>query len=229
LSLLVAATWIAIGFFVLRYAGQRFVFHEPRRADIAAAAVVLAFVIGAYWPLSDRLGAGPDALPAAGPGSSSVAAPALAPAALHDVSSECTNKKLARTSEYGVFDSLSGSEKWPKDIPRRADVRGTAFYVARGWAAVLEGRVTPAKAVCLVVDGNIESRATTFYGAARPDVAAAFSVPALNPTGFTIFVPPALLSGHHHVQAAVEKPDGTFSVLNHAWDVAPSGAVTALR
>lgn len=48
LDILFSLVWVVVLFFAIRFAGQRF-FHENYRADIAAIAVALAFVVGALW------------------------------------------------------------------------------------------------------------------------------------------------------------------------------------
>jgi hypothetical protein len=215
---------MAIGFFVLRYLGQRFYFHEPRRADVAALAVVLAFVLGAYWPLSVRFGSDNVAAPPA-----AAPAPAPAPGRVQNVSSNCKATALqVQPPGYGHIDSLSTSPGVPTDIPGGASIRGASFYVARGWV-VDAGRSVPAKAACLVVDGHVEPKALSYYGYDRPDVAAGLHTPGLARSGFEIlFRRDALTDGKHHIQVAAEAVDGSVWVVQDTLDldVSPSGGVT---
>lgn len=245
MSLLVAATWVVIGFFVLRYLGGRYVFHEHRRADIAAATVVLAFIVGAYWPLVNRnSGLSPSPLPA--PSSVPIAAaPATAaptvtvPVAavsnaappevprIANVTNYCRSAKAQpQSAALGFFDLLS-DERAPNDVPRPASVGSGNLLVARGWAA--PGRHL-AKAVCLIVDGHVERRAISFYGLRRPDVAAAMGLPALGASGFTILLPPsAVANSSHRLQVAAESSEGSLAFLSGSWNVSPAGVVSAGR
>lgn len=242
MSLLVAALWVAIGFLVLRYAGARFVFHEPRRADIAALAVVVAFVLGAYWPLTNHAASGglsespapaapaaapPPVVPAPAAQGASAASPALAaPARVADVSNRCKTAALhSQAPANGFFDSLSDPQSPPQDIPRRADV-GAEVYVVRGWATNRQG-TGPAKSACLVIDGHIEPRALSFLGFPRADVAAALHLPGLANSGYAIVLGPSAVSRTgHRIQVAAEASDGSFSLLHGIWDVSPSGSVS---
>lgn len=211
-NLLFVALWSCLGFFALRLIAVRY-FHERWRANVAASGVVLAFAIGTLWPYSSRLRLAPAtnaAIVAA-----STAADATAPAVatpFRDVSARCgTVTGYLSVGGFGALDTLatqnntliSGGSKLAFGVP----------YKLYGWAADVS-HDRPASGVCLVVDGRVVRSAKSLYGAARPDVVAAFNRGALLPTAYVITIAPGLLArGHHELQVAVLSEHGIYMIV----------------
>jgi hypothetical protein len=202
--------WVVLGFIVLTWLA-RLVFHERFRAELAAAAVVLAFAAGAIWPFSERRAASTEV----------ATAPAAAPpAAVHmvpgrDVSLGCRTATLRSPKGHGSVDVV-GVRANGEVVPVAAggSVAPADVLVVKGWVAnrALSG---PAAGVCLVVDGALIRQASSVYGATRPDVGAAFHRDALNDTGFVVSLPASqLTAGVHTISAAAVAADGSASLVD---------------
>lgn len=100
-------------------------------------------------------------------------------------------------------------------IANRTASPGESLLVARpeiislrGWGADAAARL-PLAGVCLTVDGKIVGNANVVYGSARPDVAAAFTQPALSATGYEISVSSVELpTGRHFISVVGVTADG---------------------
>jgi len=202
--------WMVLGFLVLRWLG-RFVFHERYRAELAAAALVLAFTVGAIWPFSERIR----------PSTESAAAPAAAPAAPpsqpvpgQDVSRLCRTATLKAAAGHGSVDVL-GVRTGDQIVPfaGNGSVKQGDVLAAEGWVAD-QGLTQPASGVCLVVDGALVRDASSVYGGTRRDVAAAFHRDTLTNTGFAVFLPASkLVPGAHVISVAAVAADGSAYLI----------------
>lgn len=198
--------WIVVGFIALRWIGQRF-FHEPRRAAVFAASVVVAFAVGTAWPFSGLRGGAPTA-PAAPP----VAPVAVAPG--RDVGQICQSAHLVDAKALGsldvVGDVIAGK---PEQRPDAFVIDRAGTLLVSGWVADVDGK-TAATAACLVIDGKIDPHASAIYGVARPDVGAAYKTDALVPTGYSLTLPVRdLPRGVHRVTVAVVPSSGVTAAL----------------
>jgi hypothetical protein len=100
----------------------------------------------------------------------------------------------------------------PRRPPRRlqsAEARTTGFTIDKDGAVMVQGWAadgttkTAAVAACLLVDGKVVPAATATYGTARPDVATAYSLPAMGATGFMLtFGTSGLARGKHAISVA---------------------------
>jgi hypothetical protein len=163
----------------------------------ASALVAAAFVIGILVsPLTTRQD------------SSVVAEPA--PAALaSDVSSVCSQLKGTKVAPggFGSLDSITTASRG-RAVNSGAVVSASDAFLFSGWAADKD-RAMPARAVCLELDGVVSDGAFVTYGISRGDVSAAFSTPALTPTGFALHFPASTLGrGGHSIGVAVINADG---------------------
>lgn len=206
-----ALFWAVLGFFALRLLAQRY-FHEPRRAAVFSAGVVIAFLAGSALPLAGWTGG------ARGGTEDAVRASYAGP---HDVSATCRGANLSGTlKNLGNVDGIGEI----RDGRQVAEPTGfvadrTATLWLTGWAADVPGKV-PARAVCLVVDGRLDQRAAAGYGAGRVDVATAYHVDALAATGFMVSIPVSdLSSGAHRVTVAAVLASGETDPISSNWIV----------
>jgi hypothetical protein len=193
--------WIVVGFFILRAAALRF-FREPRRADVAAAAVVVAFAAGALWPFSPRIEPASQqqaaAVQTAAPAAPAVAATA---GAASDVSSRCDKRQLAPGDGTGSLDVLSTADGTA--VPDGGTSPARTVLLVRGWAVDKSGPL-PATVVCLIVDGKISTRSVVHLGGPRPDVATALGNQAVLNSAFEVKFDPAVLPHGKHRLAIAE-------------------------
>ncbi len=228
-TLLFLVLWIAVAFFVLRFFGQRY-FHEPRRADVAALGIAVAFALGALWPYSARLGSG------APPAAAQTSAPAATPPAqqvvganvlgtgdppgTRNVSATCRSTKspFGRSSD-GSIDDVRADAQQSAIIADGGRMDQRLQYIVDGWAAdPAAGR--PALGVCLMIDGKVDARGRAYFGVARPDLASGFHHDELTPSGYLIAIPPGLLSrGRHRIQVLSRAAGGKLLVLPAARNV----------
>jgi hypothetical protein len=196
---------IVVGFFALRWLGQRF-FTGQYRADVFALVVVVAFVAGALVPFGHRPGS-----PEPAPAPAAVVAPPVAPAPSvaaavpppHDVRTVCQAVKKLTGAGFGNIDGV-GMVKDGRTISQAAGfhLNRSALLGVQGWAADGTAKV-PGEGACLVIDGTLRADATSFYGNLRPDVAAASKLPAMTAVGYVITLPAtALKPGTHLVRVA---------------------------
>jgi hypothetical protein len=196
------------GYFVLVRLGRR-LFTGKFRAETAAAAMVVAFIIGSEWPYAQR---DTTAL------SESPAAPAngnAAPGAPRDASQVCTSARLVGGAGKGYLD---GARTQHTAGTRIATIRlqSSDELVLNGWATEPDSSRT-AQSACPVVDGEIVHDVRVTYGALRPDVAAAFGNPGLTASAFEIDIPARRFSaGRHRVQAAAVSADGSARLVDGA-------------
>ncbi|HTU69710.1 MAG TPA: hypothetical protein VMF11_05265 [Candidatus Baltobacteraceae bacterium] len=177
---------VVVGFFVLRFLGRRF-FNQKYRADVVAAAIVAAFLIGLVWPLSHRGGA-PD-----------TSASAVKCSELNLTQADISQlKPLAGGTDIGSLDVTTlGDFKYSLDKFRK----GSTIY-ASGWVGDSATK-TPIRGVVLVIDSKTIVNATSSYGVARPDVAKVFG-PTMLYVGFlnAPISTAGLAKGRHVIQAA---------------------------
>lgn len=187
-------TWVVIGFIALRVLGARF-FNQKYRADVVAAAIVLAFVIGTLWPFSNRMGMQNGSAP------NSAASAAAEPNKLNLTEAVVSQlRPLEGTNDIGSLDVLQAT---PNDFARSmaAFQKGSTIY-ASGWVGD-GGAKAPIRGAVLVIDAKIIVDATPLYGQPRPDLARAFGPGMLNAGFLNVPIPTAGLSkGRHVIQAA---------------------------
>jgi hypothetical protein len=205
-----ALTWIVATFALVRWAVRR-LFQEPHRATFFSAAVVLAFVAGAYSSFAVR--GGPPA-----PSPQAVQAKYASP---HDVTGSCQGARLSHAvkglGNLDGFGELRAGKSEPEANGFVADRAGT--IEVGGWVADLPNK-TPAQAACLVIDGKLDPHASALYGIARPDVAASFHGDALVPTGFSLTLPVSnLRRGLHRVSVAVVLASGETDAISSGFSV----------
>jgi hypothetical protein len=205
LGLLYLAAWVILGFFALRMLGRRY-FHERHRADVAAAAIVLAFAAGTIWPYANRIGGS-----AADPLPTVAAPPPPPPTREHDVSAACTQKAPLHHGGVGSIDAVRDAAN--NAVNSGGSLPASDPFSVVGWAADKD-KAHPAAAVCLVVDGKLVPAPRSIYGANRSDVATATAHPELLTSGFGITAKSGLLRpGQHHIDVAVKSNDGSFATL----------------
>jgi hypothetical protein len=191
---------VIAGFFALRWIGRRYLTGRWR-ADGVAAATMLAFVLGVVSPLSGR-----HLWNAAVGAPGAAAAPAAPAAAGSDVAADCAKVTTVAPAGPAVLGNLDVIGDMVSGHP---EARTTGFTIdkdgtvmVQGWAA--DGTTkTAAVVACLLVDGKVASAATGTYGTARPDVATAYSLPAMGATGFMLtFGTSGLARGKHAIGVA---------------------------
>lgn len=202
--------WIAIGYLGLRQAGRRF-FSGPYRAEVAAAAIVVAFALGISWPHANSAEVAGSPPPVA---VAPAAPPPAAAARVTDVAKACAEARLSAAAGKGNVDAgavvTGGTEVPAGPLP---EVHKGDTFVLRGWAANSDLNA-PTAAACIIMDGKVVVATTGVYGGNRPDVAAAFNSPSLVPTGFQLLVAASAIPlGRHRIQAAAVAADGTASVI----------------
>lgn len=203
--------WAAVGFFLLRFLARRY-FHEPRRADTAALAVVVAFAAGAMWPFSERFGGGAtlgqvaDAVPTA------VATPLPVPAVRPSPRLvACKASPALLAGGTGFLDGMHEKTS-PTPILDGEIVPSRSTILVVGWAADREMN-GPASGICLVVDGHIETKAKVARGL-RPDLVTGFHKEGLLWCGYFIEIGPGTLhTGHVRIEVAEVAPDGSVRLL----------------
>jgi hypothetical protein len=216
-TLLFLCLWIVVAFFVLRYFGRRY-FHEPRRADVAALAVAVAFAAGALWPFSTRIGGARGAPP-----QSTAAEPMIVnavvigtgnPPGARDTTALCRSAKglVGRVAAPGSIDDVRSDEQQSATVAIGGQINSRVQYIVDGWASQ-RSLNRPASGVCLVVDGKLERHVRTYFGLLRPDLATGFHNDGIIPSGYLVIIPPGTLpAGKHRLQMASETAGG-LSIL----------------
>jgi hypothetical protein len=207
------ALFIVTRVVILRYTANSLV------ANVTGVALAVAFVAGSIartFVLPTPESAAPAAAPVSD-AAASAGAP-VAAAAPTDVTRNCRGVKGSPSPNgFGAFDSLQSDSGAAASA--NAELAGNVEYEAIGWAGD-GGKKSPALGVCLMVDGKFATRARSFYGSSRPDVANAFASPPLELSGFKIVIPPSSLpKGPHHIAVAVESLDGSFALAPHSFDI----------
>ena len=215
---------LLICFYVGRFIAMRFP-GSTLVANILAAAIVVAFVIGSLVrPFGGQTAtvASVDTPAATVQPAAATPAPAtsVAPARIRDVSGECSHLPAApNAGGIGSFDVLAAGTNGTTAIAQGASMGRNQEYVALGWGAD-DDRQSPAVAVCLLVDGKVALRAKSLYGAVRPDVAQALNAPGLGDAGFKILIPPGSLpAGAHTLAVAILSKDKSFRIAPNFWNV----------
>jgi hypothetical protein len=131
-------------------------------------------------------------------------------AGVRDVSAACRiHGALGSGATVGI-DAFAAS-RTTRDIPDHRDAPSAGAYEMYGWG---RDRIStgPARAVCLIVDGKVEDRATSLYGEPRADVAKALGNPDLARSGYLIKIPAATFTpGQHRIGVAVVSSDGSIA------------------
>ena len=191
-------------FFLMRYTP------DPRFANGATAAVFAAFLVGLYSARA-LLPVAP-APPAAAPALGSVLGTGTPPG-LRDTSGLCRSVNGSfGAAAPGSIDDLRSDEQQTSVVAEGGQVNARVQYVAEGWATE-SGMDRPAAGVCLVVDGKIEPRARSYFGLARPDIAAGYHHAEVGSSGYMLVIAPGTLSpGKHRIQAMSKLGSG-FATL----------------
>ena len=206
LDILFTFIWIVVIFSIVRFLGQRF-FNSPEkyRADVAAIAIVIAFLMGLFWPFSNR------ATPEPPPATASATATAVPVAICH--SPEPNQSTIirgigpAQGGHYsGAIDALLPDPNYPTTSTQFQ--AGCNIY-ANGWVANMESK-TPVPGIGFVIDSKRVVNATAAYGLLRPDVAHALNAPNLIRCGYWhAEIPTAgLRPGPHTIQVVGLSKDG---------------------
>lgn len=231
-TLLFLALWVVVAFFVLRFLAQRY-FTEPRRADVAALSVAVAFALGALWPFSARFGgsssheAGAGPIAAASPPAEQVVTATVLgagkPPGTRDLSAACRSVKGPfGNSSDGALDDLREDAPRSTIVADGGHVDRNEQYLIEGWAAE-PGETRPALGVCLIVDGKVDARGKVYFGVARPDLGAGFHNDQVVTSGYVIVVPAGLLSaGKHRLQVISRITGGKNVILRAPRDVTAS-------
>jgi hypothetical protein len=204
LGVLFSFVWIIVGFAAIRLAGQRF-FHEKHRADIAAFAVVIAFVAGALWHPFHSVNASAGNIGSTNAAwTSSVATTCYRPTGTkpHE---KVLHAMLAASRDYnGNLDVLAAEPGGEQTSAFRA---GCNIYAA-GWVADMTKK-SPAPGVVLVADARELIDVSAMYRQPRPDVVKAFGATTLLDTGFSGAMIPTtgLSAGPHTIQLGALSSD----------------------
>lgn len=203
--MLVTFICVVVGFIALRFLGKRF-FDQKYRADVVAAAIILAFLVGMLLPLSRPVT--PPVTPAVVPvpRQPAVATVCYTPSALDRSQGVRPPLKQATGKGYaGAIDTLTSDPGATQPFNGQA---GCNIY-ASGWVANMAKKV-PARGVVLVVDSRDVINATQVYGVLRPDVVKFFGAANLLRTGFVkAAIPTAgLAKGPHTIQLGALGNDG---------------------
>jgi hypothetical protein len=217
LNILFVCFWLVMGFFGLRFAGDRF-FHEKYRSDVAAVAVVLAFAIGALWSFSNRIGTLPMTVPVA------TGAPAAATVCHSDKKINLTRKIMrgvnpAKSGDYGGSVDVLQSD--PSGTQNATEFQAGCIIYASGWAANVAAKA-PVSGVVLVVDSKDIIDATSVYREERPDVAKGYGAATMLRVGYRNAAVPTtgLAKGQHALQVGALSKDGRWYY--------PVGALTTI-
>lgn len=211
ISVLFLLLWIVVGFFALRWLGQRF-FKERYRADVFALAVAVAFAAGALGPFGvRRVEAPPAAVPPP------VAANVPAPQPPQNVMKVCKLVRKLAGSALGSVDSVGTAKDDKVDQQRNGFLLDRkASLGVTGWVADAPTK-TPATAACLIIDGVVRPDAIAVYGNLRPDVATAYNTQAMAATGYLLTLPARVLkSGVHTVSVASVTASGAAALPSSA-------------
>ena len=203
-------------FVAIRQVGALF-FKGPRRADAAAAFIVIAFGLGLLVG-QRKEGPGDAGAPVTAAASSgSALAGALAPKP-RDVSMECVSGRPPLGGGVGNVDSIA-KQADAKVLPWNQLLDPAIPYTLVGWA-VAPSRKSVAVAACLIIDGHTLGGVVSQYGMSRPDVATSLNNDATRDSGFEITIPAnALRAGTHNMQIAAKSSDGSLLVVTGAHEL----------
>ena len=207
---------LIFAFVAIRQVGALF-FKGPRRADAAAAFIVIAFGLGLLVGQRKEgpSEAGAPVTPAASSGSALVGALAPKP---RDVSMECVSGRPPLGGGVGNVDSIA-KQADAKVLPWNQVLDPAIPYTLVGWA-VAPSRKSVAVAACLIIDGHTLGGVASQYGMSRPDVATSLNNDATRDSGFEITIPAnALRAGTHSMQIAAKSSDGSLLVVTGAHEL----------
>jgi len=203
-------------FVAIRQVGALF-FKGPRRADAAAAFIVIAFGLGLLVGQRKEGPSDAGAPVTAAASSGSALAGALAPKP-RDVSMECVSGRPPLGGGVGNVDSIAKTAD-AKVLPWNQVLDSTIPYTLVGWA-VAPSRKSVAVAACLIIDGRTLGGVASQYGTSRPDVATSLNNDATRDSGFAITIPAnALRAGTHNMQIAAKSSDGSLLVVTGAHEL----------
>ena len=203
-------------FVAIRQVGALF-FKGPRRADAAAAFIVIAFGLGLLVGQRKQGPSDAGAPVTAAASSGSALAGALAPKP-RDVSMECVSGRPPLGGGVGNVDSIAKTAD-AKVLPWNQVLDSTIPYTLVGWA-VAPSRKSVAVAACLIIDGHTLGGVASQYGTSRPDVATSLNNDATRDSGFAITIPAnALRTGTHNMQIAAKSSDGSLLVVTGAHEL----------
>lgn len=202
--MLITVICIVVGFIALRFLGKRY-FDQKYRADVVAAAIVSAFLVGMIWPLSH-----PDTPPVASAVVPVTPQPAVATVCYTPGAADRSQgvglplKQVTGRGYAGAIDTITSD---PGGTQPNLSA-GCSIY-ASGWVANM-AKKGPARGVVLVVDSRDVINATPVYGVLRPDVVKFFNAPNLLRTGFAEAAIPTtgLAKGPHTIQLGALGGDG---------------------
>ena len=207
---------LIFAFVAIRQVGALF-FKGPRRADAAAAFIVIAFGLGL---LVGQRKEGPSEAGApvtAAASRGSALAGALTPKP-RDVSMECVSGRPPLGGGVGNVDSIA-KQADAKVQPWNQVLDPAIPYTLVGWA-VAPSRKSVALAACLIIDGHTLGGVASQYGMSRPDVATSLNNDATRDSGFEITIPAnALRAGTHNMQIAAKSSDGSLLVVTGAHEL----------
>jgi hypothetical protein len=148
-----------------------------------------------------------------------VAMATAGPAAKRAIAARCHS--VLHPMEHGgrgSLDLMFSKEHPETQIHDGATIKGTEHYVLLGWAIdAVDDRLAPG--VCLVVDGQVDTRAQVQYGVPRADIASGFGEAVLL-SGYRIEVPAGLLTrGKHRIEVSSITDSGVLSLLPAARSV----------
>ena len=194
MHLLFVLTWAVLGFEVIRSLMKLTGLSRPIAASTAAA-VAIAYYLGATGPLACGGGSSGDSAPSA-PATAPVPATAARAVACP------VNAIVSAKPGLGSIDTVAvGSAS---AIPKSAVAvvpAGTDVHLV-GWAALKAG---PGATLCAIDNGRVIAISGS-YGTYRPDVAAATAISADNATGFSITLKPS--TGAHVITVGAVEADG---------------------
>jgi len=203
-------------FVAIRQVGALF-FMGPRRADAAAAFIVIAFGLGLLVGQRKEGPSDAGAPVTAAASSGSALAGALAPKP-RDVSMECVSGRPPLGGGVGNVDSIA-KQADAKVLPWNQVLDPAIPYTLVGWA-VAPSRKSVAVAACLIIDGHTLGGVASQYGMSRPDVATSLNNDATRDSGFEITIPAnALRAGTHNMQIAAKSSDGSLLVVTGAHEL----------
>jgi hypothetical protein len=168
---LLATLWAAIAYAAV--AAMAELFSRRARLFAAPAAVLAAVVVGAgLWPIRPTM-------------EHTIAT--LAPVAADKLERHVSCVRPMRPAHHVMRGVLDVVHTVADSVPLkdRAVLNRHDVLVLQGWATDAATR-RPVVAVCLLVDGKPPARQRASYGADRPDVARAFGVADIAPSGFDI-------------------------------------------
>lgn len=207
-DVLFALIWIVVGFFVLRYAAQRF-FAQPELAgkyqsEVLAGGIVAAFVIGALFASRNQ--------PAVQTASvqSTTTATATPGFICHTPSPPAKIIRGIKKAQGGKYQGHIDSVRPELESNRSAaELPASCNIYANGWV-VDTNLKSPAAGIGFLIDSKTVVNATSAYGRARPDIVSAFSAPGMLHSGFLdAEIPTAgLRKGTHTFQLVALSKDG---------------------